>query len=421
MRVLVLGANGFIGRHLTAALLSAGHKVVAAVRRPDEIRRRFPGIHTVKADLNQDIAPDIWMHRLEGIDAVVNAAGILRATPGQSLDAVHIEGPLALYEACQAQGVRRIIHISATGADTGAGTGFATSKHEAEERLKAFDLDWMVLRPSLVYAQGSYGGTSLMRGLSALPFVIPLPGKGDQPFQPLHADDLAQVVISLLESRQINRCTLEPCGPERLFLKDILIRWRAWLGLPEATILSIPLPMLRLACKMGDVLGRGPFSTTALNQLLYGNAADPEAFSKATGMQFDSLDRWLARSPSHVQDRWHARLYFIKPLLRAVLAFLWLGSGLMGLFLPPGSWSEIPVSPFLARLAGGVDLVFAASLILGQGLRWSLPLQALVIAGYTAILSFLVPGLWLEPLGPLLKNLPALAAVLVLMAMEDER
>ncbi|TAN48235.1 MAG: complex I NDUFA9 subunit family protein, partial [Rhodospirillales bacterium] len=324
VRVLVLGANGFIGRHLVAALLSANQEVVAAVRKPDEIRRRFPSVQAIKADLNLDTLPDVWRTRLEGIDAVVNVAGILRRTAGQSLKAVHVEGPLALYVACQNQGVRRVIHISATGADEKAGTGFALSKHEAEERLKTLDLDWLILRPSLVYAQGSYGGTSLMRGLSALPFVIPLPGNGDQLFQPLHADDLAKVVVSFLENSTVNRCTLEPCGPERLSLKDILIRWRAWLGLPEAFILPVPLRLIRLACKVGDVLGCGPFSTTALNQLLYGNTADPDAFANSSGMRLESMDRWLVRLPSHVQDRWHARLYFLKPLLRAILAALWL-------------------------------------------------------------------------------------------------
>ncbi|MBF0269891.1 MAG: NAD(P)H-binding protein [Alphaproteobacteria bacterium] len=421
MRVLVLGAKGFIGRHIVAALLSADHQVIAAVRETGEMPRRFPGISEIAVDLNSDVAPEDWADRLKGVDAVVNAAGILRAAPGQSLDAVHVSGPMALYQACQMAGVKRIIHISATGADKEAGTGFALSKYEAEERLKQLDLNWLILRPSLVYAQGSYGGTSLMRGLAALPIVIPVPGCGDQVFQPLHADDLAQAVVRFIETGEPRQCTLEPCGPEQLSLREILVKLRAWLGLPQAFVLPVPLWLIRVACKVGDLIGGGPFSTTALSQLLHGNAASATAFEGATGLRFLSMDQWHVKCPSHVQDRWHARLYFLNPLLRAVLAILWLASGLMGLFLAPESWTEIPVSPIWVRLAGAFDLMLAASLILGRGLHWSLPLQGLMVAGYTIFLSLLTPALWLEPLGPLLKNLPILAAILVLWAMEEKK
>jgi uncharacterized protein YbjT (DUF2867 family) len=100
MHVLLTGANGFIGRYILGALLAAGHHVVPAVRRPDEIDRLLPMPAAIRVDMNRDIRPEDWQHRLDGIDAVINCAGVLQGRPGQSIEAIHEAAPKALFEAC---------------------------------------------------------------------------------------------------------------------------------------------------------------------------------------------------------------------------------------------------------------------------------------------------------------------------------
>jgi uncharacterized protein YbjT (DUF2867 family) len=105
----------------------------------------------------------VWTPRLQGVDAVINCAGILQGGRGQSIEAVHHLGPRALFDACVGSGVRRVIQISAISADEAAGTAYASSKKSAEDALRSLDLEWVILRPSLVYARGSYGGTCSVR------------------------------------------------------------------------------------------------------------------------------------------------------------------------------------------------------------------------------------------------------------------
>ena len=216
MRVLVTGASGFIGRHITAALLDAGHGVVAAVRDVDGIRRIFPEITAVAVDMNRDLSADDWAPRLEDVDAVVNCAGVLQGSRRQSIEAIHTRAPKALFDACARRGVRRVIQISAISAEDAADTAYARTKKQADDHLRGLDLDWVVLRPSLVYGEGSHGGTSLLRALAALPFAVPLVGRGDQVFQPIHMDDLTAAIVRLVETPEINRVTLDPVGPDRL-------------------------------------------------------------------------------------------------------------------------------------------------------------------------------------------------------------
>lgn len=428
MRVLVTGAGGFIGQHLTASLLEAGHEVVGAVRDPEALRRRFPEVSAIRVDLNRDTEREVWTPRLQGVEAVVNCAGILQGGRGQSIEAVHHLGPRALFEACVEASVRRVIQVSAISADEAAGTAFASSKKRADDALRSLDLDWVVLRPSLVYARGSYGGTSLMRALAAIPWVLPVPGDGAQPFRPIHVSDLVRTVLWILETPGIRRLILEPVGPEELSLRELLLRFRAWLGLPKARAVSVPLPLIRIATRIGDWLGSGPINSTALTQLEYGNAAPFEPFVQAVGFRPRSFGEALRDEPSEAQDFWHARLYFLGPVLRVALALLWLGSGALGLLYGSQLANQlieadaIGILPSIAAVTTSIlDLLVGAWVLSGRRPVAAGATQIGLIALYTLGLTVLAPALWLDPFGPLLKNLPIAAAILAWMVLERER
>jgi uncharacterized protein YbjT (DUF2867 family) len=427
MRVLLLGAGGFIGREIFAALTARGHRVVPAVRKAGSAPP-FAAERAVVVDLDRDVAADAWVPRLEGIDAVVNCAGILQGSRTRSIDAIHRRAPIALFEACERAGVRRVIQVSAISADREAGTEYALTKLAADDRLRASPLDWIVVRPSLVVARGAYGGTALLRAMAALPFAIPLPGAGAQRFQPIHVDDLCTLIAKALETDALVRRTIDAVGPEVVTLRELLEDYRRWLGFERVAALAIPRGLVRAAARLGDRIG-GPLNSTSLAQLEYGNTGDYAAFHAATGIDALSWQEQLARDPAHTQDRWHARLYFVRPALRVSLVLLWLASGFAGL-AALREWAPLLTSRTGLPLAvSGVALITAcvADIVIAMLImrRWKprrLALaQALAIVGYSTAATVLWPSLWAESLGPLLKNIPILAAVLALGAIEEER
>lgn len=170
MRVLVLGANGFVGSAIVAALVRAGMTVRCVVRDPDKLVSRFPGIETVKSNLRDESArdPEYWTEALTGVDAVVNAAGVLQPRRERDAWRVHCHAPDALFAACEHTGVRRAVQISAAGVEE-AETVCARSKRTGEQKLMARDLDWTILRPAIVIGDGSYGGSSMLRAIAAFP------------------------------------------------------------------------------------------------------------------------------------------------------------------------------------------------------------------------------------------------------------
>ncbi len=425
MRVLLTGANGFIGRYLLAALLRAGHEVVPAVRDTAAADRLLPAPASLHADFNTDTDPAVWLPRLRGIDAVINCAGILSGRWNQSIEAIHANAPMALFSACEKAGVRRVVQISAISAEEKAGTAYARTKRSADKFLAATSLDWIVVRPSLVYAEGAYGGTALFRALAAMPFAIPVVGAGDQLFQPIHIDDLSQLIVQSLASSSLNRIVVDPVGPDRLSLGEILTDLRRWLGFEEAPLLRIPVPVIRLAARLGDVTG-GTINTTALKQLLHGNTGDAATFARVTGIAPRRWREALHARPSQTQDRWHARLYFLRPLLRWLVGLTWIASGIIGLLRPiplENHFAVLDVTlPFTAfRAACAADMAIGAAVIARWKYRLMAAIQLGFVAAYTLALTMSAPVLWLDPFGPLLKNFVFAAAVLVLAAIEPDR
>src|SRR6516165_9376825 len=193
MRVLVVGAGGFIGRHIAIEAARAGHEVVACGRDTAQLRFMFPGWKTTHCNFARDGVED-WRQRLRGVDAVVNAAGIFQGDTANSLETVHVTGPRALFEACAELRIQKLIQISALGADDQAKSKFHLTKRKADSLCVTLAkshqlLGWTVVRPSLVIGRGGQS-TALFAALGALPRP-PRLAAGMWELQPLHVSDLA--------------------------------------------------------------------------------------------------------------------------------------------------------------------------------------------------------------------------------------
>ena len=396
MKVLIVGAGGFIGSHAAKAISAAGHEVMASA-----------------LDFTRTLKPELWFGALRGIDAVVNAAGIFRETRSATFDAVHVDGPCALFAACEAVGIRRVIQVSALGADEHAQSRFHLSKRRADDFLRSRKLAWTIVQPSLVF--GMEGASArLFARMAALP-VVPLPGEGDQRVQPIHVDDLAELILRLIEQGPPRREIVAAVGPRALSIREWLVMLRAQMKLGRARTMRVPLGLVRL------VVG-----SETLGMLVRGNIADASSMERILGRRArDAADFVKMEEADLLAVR--AKVTGLLPVIRAAVAATWIVSGIVSLGLYPVQDSYA----LLARvgLAGGpatLALYGAAALDIALGVlvyawrsRWLWRAQLALIAAYTALLTAFIPELWLHPFGPLLKNLPLAAAILLLYELED--
>jgi uncharacterized protein YbjT (DUF2867 family) len=432
MRILVTGAYGFIGSHILTQLLAAGHTIVGAGRSVREAARRWPQIRWAAIDFNRATQAQDWLPHLAGIDAVVNCVGLLQDAPGNAVRAAQVEGAVALFAACEQARVRRVIHLSAAGVEEERPSAFMRTKREADAALMASGLDWVILRPSVVVGHAAYGGSALLRALAALPMVVPvLPGAGQ--LQIVQADDVAATVVFFLQFDAPARKVLELVGPERMPLVDVVLAYRRWLGLPPARLIRIPRWLARTIYLLGDFVSlfgwRPPIRSTAGEEIARGAVGDPTEWTRVTGITPRSLQTALAADPATVQERWFARLYLLKALVIGFLAAFWLGTGIVS--LGPGyhigenimraGHVEGPLAT-LAIIGGGlIDVLVGLGMAFRRTARPALILSLIVSVVYFVLGTYLVPQLWLDPLGPMMKIWPICVLALVALAILDDR
>jgi uncharacterized protein YbjT (DUF2867 family) len=389
LRILILGAGGFIGRHVASALRRAGHEVVAG-----------------KVDFVRALTPEDWRCALSGIDAVINAVGIIRERGQRRFEALHDAAPRALFDACAAAGVRRVVQISALGADEGARSRFHLSKRSADEHLAALDLDWTVVQPSLVF--GADGKSARLFALLAVLPVTPLPGDGAQRVQPIHVADLADLVVQLV-STPIKR-RVEAVGRRALTVREWLRILRAQMGLGAPRFVEVPLWAIPVERETLEMLQRGNTGSPTLVSEILGRAPRaPELFVEPTE------GKLLA---------WRAKLDWLAPVLRGSIGLLWIVSGIVSLGLYPVEESlallrRVGVESKLVLYGSAMlDIALGVATFLWNG-KWLWRAQIALVLGYTAIISLFLPELWLHPFGPVLKNLPILAALALLHELAE--
>ena len=422
MRILVLGASGFIGRRVVTALLASGHEVIPAGRHVAVLHRLFPACEVAQADLAGDTAAD-WTSRLAGVDAVVNLAGILRG----DLEQVQHLGPVALFDACAAARVTRLLHVSALGAGQQPGSAFLRTRHAADLHLLALSAGrpgWGVVRPSLVIGRGG-ASTRLFLALAALPMPIRL-GPGNWAVQPLHVDDAVRAIVRLLHTATVPAC-LDLVGPEVLTTDELTGVLRGWLGLPARPCATLPVPMLKVAAWVGDRLPSAMLTRESLAMLQAGNTADAAPMQAALGWQARPLGVALAAEPSTPGDLLLARLAPVRPVILGALCLVWVGTGIVSALLPAAQADSLlmglGLTGWMARSVTWAGAALDAALglaLLSRKLRVRAAIAQLgVMAFYTVLGTVVLPRLWADPFGPLLKNLAVGAATLALLAMED--
>ena len=393
-------------------------------------RRRLPQCRWIALDIAAATTPEIWLPSLVDIDAVVNSAGVLQDSFRDSVKGVHEDGAKALFAASQQAGVRRVIQISAIGVDRKTPTRFTATKLSADNALMKRNLDWIILRPSVVVGRAAFGGSALIRGLAALPVLPVLPETG--PLQIVQLGDLVKVVLYFLSPEAPSRLALDVAGPERLSFVEVIRQYRRWLGSEEARLWHAPPWLVAILYRLGDFAGwlgwRPPIRSTARREIARGAVGDAGRWTRITGISPRSLSLALAVEPPSVQERWFAGLYLLKPLLFAMLALFWIATALI--CLGPGYANGIAlmqeagagrlaapavIAGALADLAIGVAIAFRPISRLGLYAAMAITIIYLILA------TALLPRLWLDPLGVLLKALPILVLHLVALGILEER
>lgn len=283
-RILLTGASGFVGQHLLQDFLARGYRVRTAGR------SRLPAIagveHVTIGDLG---APIDWRPVVDGVDHVVHGAGLAHADsdiPEERYRAVNTEATLALARAAQAAGVRRFVFLSSIRAQSGPTSArplseadepaptdaYGRSKLAAEQGLAGLGIDWIALRPVLVYGRGVKANMAALVKLARLPVPLPL-GALPSKRSLLAVENLASAVAFALSGTCPPKRSYIVADPEPLSVTQMLAAMRDGLG-RRPGLIPVPSGLLARATRLA---GRDD----AYERLANGLVASPAALVSA--------------------------------------------------------------------------------------------------------------------------------------------
>lgn len=248
--ICVLGGSGFVGRHLVPQLCARGHRLRVLVRRREQAKELIvlPTVDVVETDFRD---PAELERQFAGMDAVINLVGILNERRSGRIDKpqarrgdfheVHIELPRRVVHACAANGVRRLLHMSALGADPNARSAYLRSKgigeiivreagvpHQDHENwylngpkfVHGYGLETTIFRPSVIFGRHDHFLSLLSKLVRYLP-VIPL-GNPRALFQPIYVEDVALALANSIANRATFGRSFDLCGPQRYTLEQLV-------------------------------------------------------------------------------------------------------------------------------------------------------------------------------------------------------
>jgi hypothetical protein len=307
---------------------------------------------------------------------------------------------------------------------------YHVSKKNADDFLASLPLPSVIVQPSLVY--GDEGASArLLRMLASLP-VYPRFGTARQAVQPVHVDDLTDVIVALVRGAGAagGRTTRLPVvGPEPLPFVAYLAALRAAMGLGRLRVLPLPRWLMPAVLPPAKLLGFAMPDRDTLRMLDRGNVADPRPMQRLLGRAPRPVSRFITHPRATAVQ---ARLDWLLPLLRLSIAVVWIVTAIVsaGVYPVADSYrflerSGMPASLAPLLLAGAcvLDLLFGlATLMLRPPWRRRLwPAQAVLIGFYTVLIALRMPEFLWHPYGPLTKNLPMLAVLWLLFEMEERQ
>jgi len=275
MRIVLLGATGFVGRHLLPELSALGHSCTVACRNASRSGhlRLVPGVELKQMPV---ATAENLVSLLRGADAVINLIGILneRGRNGMGFRKVHVGTVENLLEACRLTGIRRVVQISALNAGKG-NSHYLISKGRAEELLrKAEFIDVTIVQPSVIFGEGDaffnrFAG--LLRRMPVLPLACP-----DSLLQPVWVRDVVRAIGEILQASWTIGRSLEMAGPKVHTLRD-LVRFVADTIGRKRWIIGLPDPVSRLQGWLMDFVPGKPFSSDNYKSLQINNVSKHNA------------------------------------------------------------------------------------------------------------------------------------------------
>jgi len=271
MRILVTGATGFLGGHLTREMARRGLEFCALVRRSSDTT----ALEELKVPLRTGDVTDLASVReaLQGCQAIIHLAAAADVSDPKTNEKVNCGGVRHLIEAATATGVRRVLFLSSTCAGRKLRDAYGETKLQGERLFQESPLDVTIFRPTMIYGAGSKEFSRFVNTVRRCP-VVPLVGPGTFHIRPGFVDDVVPAILSALETPQSIGKTYDIAGADRITFVELVREVARLLGRRRA-IVPVPPSLCMLGARvLGKLMARPPITVDQVMAFLQDTEVD---------------------------------------------------------------------------------------------------------------------------------------------------
>ena len=259
----VFGGAGFIGRHVVQRLAGAGYIVRVAGRDTERAGklRTLGGVGQV-VPVAASITDDASVARaVAGASVVVNLVGILFERKPADFQRIQAEGAGRVARLAALAGAKRLVQLSAIGADAGSESQYARSKAEGEAAVLAAFPTATILRPSVVFGPEDQF-FNRFAGLAQLLPVMPVVS-GETKFQPVYVGDVADAVMAAIDREDAAGRVYELGGPRAMSMREVLEFVLEHTG-RRRRLVAMPPKLVEFQARIGEKLPTPPITRDQL-------------------------------------------------------------------------------------------------------------------------------------------------------------
>ena len=219
-------------------------------------------------------------------------------------------------------------------------------------------------------------------------------------------------------------------GPEPITIRKLLLSLKEWFGIKTSRFIQIPYNLSSLGCSVLELVTKSPVTRDSIKMLNAGNIADVSEMTNNAGVSPRSLSSVLNESPVQQADLWHAKLLMLAPLLRLSIAFVWIYTGIISVFVYPLESSyqlleQVGITGMFAPVAlygaAIIDLLLGVALLIGYKINIVGTIQISIIMTYTILITIFLSEQWAHPFGPVSKNIPLIVSIMIMMILEKDK
>ena len=266
--ILITGASGYLGSHITRRLAEMGFPIRALIHnlRHTEKEQRLKNleIQWVQGDVTK---PETLASALQEVTTIIHTVAIAVEKGDLTYEAINFQGTVNIVDLAKASGVKRLINISQLGADATLPYRFLASKGRAQDYVARSGLDWTAFRPSVIWGPEDEFANTFAKLIPITPLIFPIIGDKNTIFQPVWVEDVACAVIKSLDMPESIAKEYELGGPEILTLEEIERRTLAAIG-AKRKLIHFPMSLLHMAVSIMEAILPSPPVTRSLLELL---------------------------------------------------------------------------------------------------------------------------------------------------------